>query len=250
MASPSPSTEATAMKPATGKGWWARHTLRFKIILLAIIAVIVIGLAVGLGVGLTQGGGSGSSPSAPSSTPTGTLTPLPSPSARPKWQPSVNSTWQIILQGPINFGPSNTSITPNVSVYDIDLFTNSEDVISTLHNMGKNVICYFSAGSYEPGRPDSANFTASDKGDGLQGWPGEVWLNLNSTNVRNIMKARIELAAQKGCDAVDPDNVDGYVNRPFCNHITPCTISARFTLLTPNVYSKIPMGLVLPKPTR
>jgi hypothetical protein len=46
----------------------------------------------------------------------------------------------------------------------------------------------------------------------LDGWPGEVWVNISSTNVRNIMSKRLELASHKGCDAVDPDNMDGYVS--------------------------------------
>jgi hypothetical protein len=46
----------------------------------------------------------------------------------------------------------------------------------------------------------------------VDGWPGEQWLDTNSANVRNIMTARVELAAAKGCDGVDPDNVDGYSN--------------------------------------
>jgi hypothetical protein len=46
----------------------------------------------------------------------------------------------------------------------------------------------------------------------LDGWPGERWLRLGSENVRRIMKGRVELAGQKGCDGVDPDNVDGYVS--------------------------------------
>jgi hypothetical protein len=77
------------------------------------------------------------------------------------------------------------------------------------------VICYFSAGSYEPGRPDSGDFKKEDMGAGLDGWPGEKWLKLSSENVRNIMKKRIDLAWKKGCDGVDPDNVDGYVSRTY-----------------------------------
>lgn len=74
------------------------------------------------------------------------------------------------------------------------------------------MICYFSAGSYEPNQPDSSQSTASGKGKELDGWPGEYWLDTKSANVRNIMSAHLELAASKGCDGVDPDNVDGYDN--------------------------------------
>ncbi|KAH8646889.1 endo alpha-1,4 polygalactosaminidase precursor [Xylariales sp. PMI_506] len=131
------------------------------------------------------------------------------------WQPAVGTTWQIILSGTLNIDTSSPSVTPDVAVYDIDLFGNTnegEDAskIAALHQLGKKVICYFSAGSYEPGRPDSSLFTSADKGNELDGWPGEYWLNLNSNNVRDIMAARIKTASDMGCDAIDPDNVDGY----------------------------------------
>jgi endo-alpha-1,4-polygalactosaminidase (GH114 family) len=108
--------------------------------------------------------------------------------------------------------PSDTTTIPNVSIFDIDLFDTPADTIKHLHNMGKKVICYFSAGSYEDWRPDASEFTKEDLGRGLDGWPGEKWLNLESENVRRIMKSRVDLAKSKGCDGVDPDNVDGYVS--------------------------------------
>lgn len=65
--------------------------------------------------------------------------------------------------------------------------------------------------SYEPYRPDSKQFKSDDMGSVMEGWEDEKWLKTNSANVRKIMAARIALAATKGCDAIDPDNVDGYV---------------------------------------
>ncbi|KAF2668764.1 family 114 glycoside hydrolase, partial [Microthyrium microscopicum] len=73
-------------------------------------------------------------------------------------------------------------------------------------------ICYYSAGSAENWRSDYGSFSSSDKGEGLQGWAGENWLNIRSNNVLNVMKKRIDLASQKGCDAIDPDNMDAYDN--------------------------------------
>jgi|TARA_R100001369_G_scaffold59915_1_gene86862 hypothetical protein len=48
-------------------------------------------------------------------------------------------------------------------------------------------------------------------------WPGEVWLDINNEavlneNIKPIMEARLDLAQSAGCDAVEPDNVDGYIN--------------------------------------
>ncbi|OCK84858.1 glycoside hydrolase family 114 protein [Lepidopterella palustris CBS 459.81] len=235
------------MKPPTHQGWWARQPLRRKLILVAVAAVVVIGLAVGLGVGLTQGGSNGSSPSSvPSSAPSSSTTvppAQPSSTNKPTWTPSVNSTWQIVLQDPLDLSTSATTITPDVSIYDIDLFTNSKDTITTLHKLNKKVICYFSAGSYEPNRPDASNFTSADKGATLDGWPDEKWLDLNSTNVRNIMAARIQLAADKGCDAIDPDNIDGYQNNNGLNLTPADSISFLTFLSTAALTHNLSMGL-------
>ena len=105
----------------------------------------------------------------------------------------------------------NQTTDPDVEIFDIDLFTNSNETISLLHDLGKKVICYFSGGSYEPYRPDSDRFRSQDMGKALDGWGDEKWLDIRSENVRDIMAERVKLAHEKGCDAVDPDNVDGYV---------------------------------------
>ncbi len=123
------------------------------------------------------------------------------------WTPSVNDTWQWQLSGTLNTNYM-------VSVYDIDLFDTSASTISMLKSQGKRVVCYFSAGSSENWRPDFSKFLSSDMGKNLDGWAGERWLDTRSANVRAIMAARMDLAKSKGCDGVEPDNVDGYTNGP------------------------------------
>ncbi|PSN63249.1 hypothetical protein BS50DRAFT_477471, partial [Corynespora cassiicola Philippines] len=95
-------------------------------------------------------------------------------------------------------------------VIDIDLFDTDEATIADFKS-SKQVICYFSAGSREDWRPDAADF--KDVGKGLEGWEGENWVDIKSENVRNVMRKRIKMAADKGCTAVDPDNVDGFVSQ-------------------------------------
>ncbi|CZR57912.1 related to endo alpha-1,4 polygalactosaminidase precusor [Phialocephala subalpina] len=149
----------------------------------------------------------------PQSTQPTTLSPATTTSKAPSsssasgdfWKPTAGVTWQIQI-----FGTVDTSIAADV--YDVDLFDTPASTIATLHAAGRKVICYFSAGSYEDWRSDQSSFQASDKGSAMQGWQGEWWLNTNSANVRSIMAKRIEMAVSKGCDAVDPDNVDGYAN--------------------------------------
>jgi hypothetical protein len=119
----------------------------------------------------------------------------------------VGDGWQWQLTGSLN-----TSYT--VAIYDIDLFDTAASTINTLRASGKRVVCYFSAGSAENWRPDYAQFAAADMGNALDGWAGERWLDTRSANVRAIMKQRLDQAASKGCDGVEPDNVDGYTNNP------------------------------------
>lgn len=122
-----------------------------------------------------------------------------------RWQPVISETWQWQLTDSVNTAY-------DVDVYDIDMVENSVDLIHGLQERGRKVICYFSAGSYENWRPDEGDFDPAALGETLDGWPDERWLDIRSANVRAIMQARLDWAAQKGCDGVEPDNVDGYAN--------------------------------------
>jgi len=105
-----------------------------------------------------------------------------------------------------------TASSYNTDVVIIDLFDTDAETISSLKNDGRVVICYFSAGSWEDWREDEDSFPNATIGNPLDGWEGENWLDTTSDDVRAIMEARIELAKTKGCQAVDPDNVDGYLH--------------------------------------
>ena len=131
---------------------------------------------------------------------------VPIPVSAPKrWIPVASETWQWQLKGKLD-----TSY--DVAIYDIDLFDTDETTIAALKQAGRKVVCYFSAGSSENWRSDFAMFKASDQGKKLDDWEGERWLDVRSSNVRDIMTARLDRAASKGCDGVEPDNVDGYAN--------------------------------------
>jgi len=99
-----------------------------------------------------------------------------------------------------------------VDLYDIDLFDTPKDKIASLKAESKLVICYFNAGAWENWRSDANKFNKDDLGSNLDDWEGEKWLNIRSQSVRAIMKQRLDLAKSKGCDGVEPDNVDGYSN--------------------------------------
>ena len=122
------------------------------------------------------------------------------------YRPAVDVNAQVQLQGTPN-------ISYDVELYVLDLFDTDSAVIDALHADGRKMICYFSAGTFENWRDDAGRFTATDKGRRLGNWPGERWLDIRSQNVRAIMADRLDLAVQRGCAGVDPDNVDGYTNR-------------------------------------
>lgn len=128
------------------------------------------------------------------------------PGAGDWWRPKPGTSWQWQLSGEID-----TSVA--VQMYDIDLFDAPQGVIDQIHASGRMVICYFSAGSREDWRPDAASFPETTLGNELEGWPGERWLDIRQLDaLAPIMASRLDLAQQKGCDGVEPDNVDGYAN--------------------------------------
>jgi hypothetical protein len=179
---------------------------RSKLALWAVVStILILGLALGLGLGITLRNGQGGSPSQP--------TPTRPPTPTAVWQPEAGASWQIVLDQVLNIDDEKPAVEPDVDVFDIDMFVHQNStVVANLHKLGKKVICYFSAGSSERDRPDSYRFQQSDLGQELLGWPGEYWLNLSSPAVRDIMASRVEIASQMGCDAIDPDNLDGYQN--------------------------------------
>jgi hypothetical protein len=122
------------------------------------------------------------------------------------WIPAASTTWQWQLQGTLD-------TTVDAAMYDIDLFDHSAAVVAGLHGQGRKVVCYLSAGTWEDWRPDAAQFPAAVLGGRVSGWPGERWLDIRRLDVLGpIMEARLDLCRQKGFDAVEPDNIDGYAN--------------------------------------
>ncbi len=136
--------------------------------------------------------------------------PVLDPDAQPitdgEWyKPLVSTSWQWQISGVVN--PDY-----QVDLYDIDLFDSSAELINTLKTSGKRVICYFSAGTYENFREDKDQFDAEVRGNVLDDWPDEQWVDIRSHNVAEIMRERLNMAVQKGCDGVEPDNMTAYSN--------------------------------------
>ncbi len=134
------------------------------------------------------------------------------------WQPSPaeNLTWQWQINGELD-----TSL--DVDMYDVDLFDTSAASIAELKASGKTVICYFSAGTYEGWRDDWQQFFSFISNEEYSGdkppfaanmadWD-ERWLDIRRIDLlAPIMRSRMALAVSKGCDGVEPDNMDAYTN--------------------------------------
>src|ERR1700753_860145 len=68
------------------------------------------------------------------------------------WQPTIGTRWQIILSANLDIG---AGLAPaDAKIWDLDLFNTDQSTIDSLHENGDKVICYYSAGTSEQGRPD------------------------------------------------------------------------------------------------
>ncbi|GAA4922703.1 endo alpha-1,4 polygalactosaminidase [Streptomyces coeruleoprunus] len=145
-------------------------------------------------------------PDGPAPGPATSPTPTP-PAGSPgdRWRPAPGTPWQWQLSGKLD-------PTVEVPVYDIDGFDHPASAVADLHRRGRKVICYLSTGAWEDFRPDAAKFPKTVLGKG-NGWEGERWLDIRRTDVLEpLMAARIDMCREKGFDAVEPDNMDGYAN--------------------------------------
>ncbi len=126
------------------------------------------------------------------------------PPSKEIWYPPLDSTfsWQLGSNDEIN-----TEFT--ATIFDLDAFETEASLISRLHSQGKKVFCYISVGSWEDWRPDAADFPSQIIGNDYEGWEGEKWLDIRQIDLlAPIMRARLDMCAEKGFDGVEPDNMD------------------------------------------
>ena len=132
----------------------------------------------------------------------GTILALPGTTV---WHPAAVTSWQIQLTGTVD-------TTPDVQMFDLDLFNVDAGLVAMLHQKGAKVICNLSAGSFEDWRSDATSFPGSVLGN-THGSPIERWLDIRAIDaLAPIMLARLDLCRSKGFDGVGVDNVDGYTN--------------------------------------
>jgi hypothetical protein len=128
--------------------------------------------------------------------------------AAERWQPQpTTAAWQWQLQGKID-----TSY--DARVYEVDGFETPARTVAKLHRQRRKAICYLDVGSWEEYRPDQARFPERVLGDVYDGYPEERWLDIRRIRtLAPILRARFDLCARKGFDAVEPDNIAGYENK-------------------------------------
>jgi len=139
------------------------------------------------------------------------------------WAPSAGDIpWQweldhaLSLSSAADMGTGEITYTGAAAappvVYDIDGFDNPASTITGLHALGAHVICYIEAGAAENYRPDYSQFPAAALGSTVSGYSNEKYLNINDPTVLSVIKARIDMCAGKGCDAIEPDIDDSYAS--------------------------------------
>lgn len=171
--------------------------------MVGIVLQVAVSSLMGACAGSSSGGGAKNScPESVAASSQLSLKPEPA-SARLLHADGAETTWNWQLKGALNSSY-------DVDVYDVDLFDTDADTIAAMKASGRKVVCYFSAGSSEDWRSDFSEFATEDLGIPLGDWEGERWLDIRSQNVLDIMTARLDLAVSKGCDGVEPDNVDGF----------------------------------------
>lgn len=128
-----------------------------------------------------------------------------SPTEEGRWLPKPGVEWQWQLTGTLDRDV-------DVPVYDIDGFNHDAAVVRGLHKRGVKVICYLNVGAWEDWRPDADDFPAALLGKG-NGWEGERWLDIRQTKtLRPLLAKRFDMCADKGFDAIEPDQLDGHIN--------------------------------------
>jgi hypothetical protein len=130
----------------------------------------------------------------------------PSTPAADVWSNATAFSWQIQFSGEIDAGVE-------AGIFELDAFDTDASVVTLLQNRGVKVICYINAGAWEDWRPDRNRFPAVVLGSGYEGWPGEQWVDIREIELlREVLQARLDLCQTKGFDAVEFDNVDGFMN--------------------------------------
>ncbi|WP_437316809.1 endo alpha-1,4 polygalactosaminidase [Sorangium sp. So ce385] len=139
------------------------------------------------------------------------------------WIPALDTPWHWMIDHPLDLDdPKDMGLVdptgapldlPPPVVYDLDWEFTPAETVAALHARGAKVICYVDVGAFEDYRSDAGDFPESVKGEPDYHWEGSFWLDIRQIDVLGpIMQARFQTCKDKGFDAIEPDEVDGYAN--------------------------------------
>ena len=114
--------------------------------------------------------------------------------------------WEWQLQSPFD-------LSLDVKWYNLDPDNHAKADLDALRARGVHLICYVSVGTWEEWRQDALDFPAGVKGQILEDWQDEKWLDIRRRDLLvPIMAARFEKCAEQGFEAVEPDNINLHNN--------------------------------------
>lgn len=161
---------------------------------------------------------------APAPTPAPTPTPSPKPTLTPAPTPSPTTGIRLPPSGSVAWdwqigagGDSNITVSAGVRLLDVDGFDTSAAKVAALKAAGVYTVCYLDVGSYEPGRPDSAQYPDYLKIQQDPDWPSEYFLDVtdvfkSGSVLASILNNRFQMCKDKGFDAIEPDNLQNDEN--------------------------------------
>ncbi len=128
------------------------------------------------------------------------------PKAPFQWDIPAQPAWQIQFAGEID-----TNL--DVDLFELDAFDTDAFVVEAFASRSVKVVCYLNAGAWENWRPDQDLYPVAVIGKDYSGWKGEKWLDIRQIDTLGLLlEKRLDLCRQKGFQAVEFDNVDGYTN--------------------------------------
>lgn len=112
---------------------------------------------------------------------------------------------------------AKVAVPAGVTLMDLDGFETSAAKVAELKAQGIYTVCYLNAGSYESYRPDSAEYPESLKIQTDPNWPDESFVDIRDvfregSVLAGILDRRLAMCADKGFDAVEPDNLQNDQN--------------------------------------
>ncbi|OLV18237.1 ring canal kelch-like protein [Deinococcus marmoris] len=156
-------------------------------------------------------------PTPPAPTPPAPTPPAPNPvvgTGNFKLPPAGKVAWDWQIGASTD---SAIKVAADVKLIDLDGFTVSAAKVAELKRQGLYTVCYIDAGSYEPGRPDSARYPDYLKIQQDPDWPAEYFLDVTdvfkpNSVLASILIDRMKMCKSKGFDALEPDNLQNDEN--------------------------------------